>query len=629
VGVLAPGAELLFPPTTNVERWPDVWIALRLNFEGASRINVFLRLIGRLKPGVTVTQAQSQMDGIAADLRKRFPIKETAGLHFRLEPMQQDLVADVRPAILALMGAVIFVLLISCANVANLLLVRAARRERELALRSALGGTRWRLVRQMLTESLVLAVGGGVLGLGLAWLGIRLLASMGPASLPRLDAVAIDPLVLVFSAGASLAAAVIFGVVPALRASRPNAIEALRPTGRASGGRAGRWLRDSVVMVEVALSFVLLIGSGLMFRSFLALVRTDPGYDPAGILTFSVPTPRGPAQQRAAFIQTLHDRLAGLPGVQAVTAATPLPLDGLLANARWGTEAAVADPTRFQQANLHMVLPGYFEALRTRLLSGRVFTAADNDSSVMSLIVDDRLAAKAFPGRQAVGQRLYVRARGNEPEWYDIIGVVAHQRHVSLTSDGPEAIFLTDGHMGSGAVNRWAVRTAGNPTALAGPIRAVVTALDPLLPVSEVQPMTALVDKAMAPTRFALVLIGIFAAIAGVLAVVGLYGVLSSSVSQRTAEIGVRVALGAPRSSILQLVIGQGLRLSGVGIGLGLVGAFALTRVINTMLVGVKATDPLTFGSMVVIFFGIAWFACWVPARRAAGLDPTVALRED
>ena len=349
VGVLAPGFELLFPPGTSVDAVPDMFTAMRIDYDNASRINVFLRVIGKLRPGATVAQAQEQADRIAADLRERFPIKKTADSHFNVLPMHDDLVADVRPAIVALMGAVGFVLLIACANVANLLLVRAAARERELAVRSALGSSPWRLVRQMLAESLVLAGGGALLGLALAWGGIRLLAALAPANLPRLDLVRLDPVVLGFTIVASLLAAVLFGLVPALRAARPDLGEVLRAAGRTPGLQAGgKLLRNGVVMAEVALSFVLLVGGGLMVRSFVALQNADPGYDPRGVLTFVVNPLAPEPEARAALQRQLRERLLGLPGVTAATAATPFPLGGEPGNARWGTEEAAADPAKFQ-----------------------------------------------------------------------------------------------------------------------------------------------------------------------------------------------------------------------------------------------------------------------------------------
>ena len=629
VGVLEPGVELLFPPGTNIERRPDMWSALRVDFVGGSRINVFLRVIGRLKPGVTVGQAQRQMDRLAADLRERFPVKKTAGLYIRVEPMHRDLVQDVRPAILALMGAVTFVLLIACANVANLLLVRASRRERDLAVRSALGASGSRLVRQMLSESLLISLGGALLGLFLTWAGIRLLTAIAPDNLPRIDAVNIDPRVLGFTIAAALIAAAVFGVVPAFRASRPDVMQILRSAGRTGGLGAGAFVRNSVVTAEVALSFILLIGCGLMLRSFIALQNASPGYETSNLLTFIATARSNEAPQRQVFMQQLKERLSALPGVQSVTAVNPLPLSGGIGNARWGTEEALADPGKFRQADTHIVLPGYFETMRTRLIAGRDFTADDNRDSVNRVIIDRLVAAQAFGKESPIGKRLLTRVRTQEPEWYEVIGVVDHQRNETLATDSREAMYFADGYFFHGAANRWVVRTSGDPSRLAAAVRAEVQRLDPLVPVAELQPMTVFVDRAMAPTRFALVLITVFGAIAAALAAIGLYGVLSTAVRQRTAEIGVRMVFGAQKSSIFQLVIGHGLKLTAAGIVVGLIGAFMVTRVMRGMLVGVAPTDPLTFAAMAVLFLAIAAVACWIPARRAAGLDPTVALREE
>ena len=636
VGVLAPGFEILFPPNTNIEPNPDILAAMRINFETAPRNNVFMRLVGRLKPGASLVAAGQDVERIAADLSARFPIMKTADTHYRVEPMHEDLVRDVRPAIFALMGAVTFVLLIACANVANLLLVRAAARERELAIRAALGSSPWRIIRQLLAESLLLAGGGAVLGLVLAWAGIKVLIALAPTNLPRLDEVSIDPFVLGFATLAALVAAALFGLVPALRASRPDLADVLRASGRTPGLGGGQLLRNAVVTAEVALSFVLLVGGGLMVRSFIELSGTRPGFDAKGLLTFSVGFRARPSDaDRAAYVREMHDRLAAIPGVKAVTAVFPLPLDGTLINSRWGKEDAATDATKFQQANLHIVAPGYFEAMGTKLIAGRTYTEADNRPDFMGIVIDETMAKKAFPRESAVGKRLYIRSRGQEPEWQDVIGVVEHQRHESLVNEGREAIFLTDGFFSHGNVGTWVVRLTCvegqpcNPSRLAASARKVVADVDPKVPVSDMQPMQALVDKAMTPTRFTLVLIGVFAGVAALLACVGLYGVLSTAVRQRTAEIGVRVAFGATRRSIFGLVIGDGLKLSALGLALGVVAAFWLTRAMTTMLVGVKPTDPLTYVTILALFLVIAALACWIPARRAASLDPTSALRSE
>ena len=634
VGVLSPDFEMLFPPRANVERVPDMWTVPRINVDTANRNNVVYRGIARLKRGVTLRQAQTRADRVAADLREQFAIKKTAGLYFHVVPMFDDLVGEVRPAILSLLGAVGFVLLIACANVANLLVVRAAARSRELAVRAAIGASRAQLVRQMLAESLVIAAVGTGLGLILARWGVDALLAIAPKDLPRLDAVAIDGRVLAFAVAAGVVTAVLCGLLPALRASRADVMDVLRAAGRSAGLHGGRRLRNGVVVVEVAMSFVLLIGAGLMLRSILALGRVDPGFDPRNVLTFVLQSQARQPEARAAFAQQVRARIRAIPGVVDATAATPLPLDGQLVNGRWGTDAALADATKYRQANFHIVLPGYFETLRTRLVAGRTFTDADNNvdqktDQPRQIVVDEAVASLAFAATPAVGKRLLLRVTTPEPEWYDIIGVVAHQRHSSLAVAGPEAIFVPDGHFGHAAAVRWAVRTTADPMAIVPAVRAAVAAIDPRAPLAEIQPMTAYVDKAMAPLRFTATLIAIFAGVALVLAGVGLYGVLATIVRQRTPEIGMRMVFGAPRRSVLTLIVGEGLRLSAAGMAAGFAGALAITRLMTSLLVGVKATDPATFAAIGVLFSLIAVVASWVPARRAARLDPMAAIRED
>jgi predicted permease len=367
-----------------------------------------------------------------------------------------------------------------------------------------------------------------------------------------------------------------------------------------------------------------------MIRSFLALQRIDPGYDPHDVLTFRLLGSTGvQPQERAAFIRDLRGRLSALPGVESLTASYQLPLAGVSARTRWGTGEALSDPSKFQAAETQFVLPGYFEAIRTPLIAGRTFTEADNAPERNVVIIDQFLAAKAFPNESAVGKRILVRRRTPEAEWVEVIGVVGHQRQTTLAEPGREQIYFTDGFMRHGLATYWGIRTKGDPAQYASVIRAEVAKFRSNLLVTEMQPMEALVKRAQAGTRFSLLLIGVFAVIAMILATVGLYGVLSNVVRQRTAEIGVRMALGATPGSIFKLVVGHGLRLRLIGIAAGMVAAFGLTRAMTSMLVGVKATDPVTFAAMAVLFLIIAAIASGLPARRAAGLDPTIALREE
>ncbi len=627
VGVLAPGFKLYFPPGSSTSAAPEFYVANNVGYDTAHRNLLMAGAIGRLKRGMTLRQAQQRLDALAAALLRNSFIP-TAVL--RLEPMSHYLVEEVRPVILALMGAVIFLLLIACANVGGLLLVRGSLRERELAVRAALGGSRARLMRQMLAEALLVSTLGTVLGVGLAWGGIRALAAVAPPNLPRIDALTLDGRVLAFAAACGLLAVAVFGLMPALRAARPALMQVLRAGGRSAGSSSGGRLRNSVVIAEVALSFVLLAGSGLLFRSFLELRRVNPGYDPHGVLTFYVtrdwPLPR--QQGRIELLRAIENRLRALPGVENVTEALMLPLDGAHPRgAAQGAGTIPAEPLRSAEgAQFQQVMPGYFETLRTPVLAGRVFDERDNAPGRNVVVIDDLLAARAFPNESAVG-RLISLPRPNPPA--EVIGVVGHQRLVSLAEPARPTVFFADGFWGIGVSRYWMLRTAGDPLRLAAAVRREITAIDRRLVVSRIDSMETLVQRDRAGTRFALLLMATFAAIAVLLAGVGLYGVVAGAARQRTAEIGVRIAVGADAASIFRLVVGRGLRLTIAGVGIGLAGAAALTRTLASLLVGVKTTDPATFAVMTAVFLAVGAAASWLPAARAARLDPVVALRDE
>src|ERR1044072_1436724 len=532
VGVLAPGFELLFPPQANLEQFPSIWLAARIPYDVPNRNNVQWRAIGRLKPGASIGQAQAEVETIVQKIREENPIAKTAGQHFELVPMKQHLVDQVRPAILALMGAVVFLLLIACANVANLMLVRAASRERELAVRAALGAGWWALVRQTFAEAVLIAAVGTVLGVGLAYLGIHELLVIAPENLPRLNAVRIDLQVLGFSVLAGLLAAVLFGVVPAIRTAKPNLMNILRTAGR-SGALGAAGLRNAVVIVEVALAFVLLIGSGLMFRTFLNIQRVNMGFNPRGLLTFQLLGNIGNSpQERDTFKRQLREQLDAIPGVNSVTASFPLPLAGGFSPVRWGGAEAQNDPSKFQAADLQIVLPGYFEVMGTTLLAGRTFTQDDSTPDRNLLIVDQALAAKAFPNESAVGKRILFRVRANQAEWGEIVGVVAHQRNTSLIEPGREQLYVTDGYVNHVAASWGALRTDGDPTAIAGTVRDVVRKAGKETFINQMEPMDTRVVQAQAETRFSLLLIAVFATVAVLLAGGGLYCVVSLVVGQ-------------------------------------------------------------------------------------------------
>jgi predicted permease len=632
VGVLAPGFRLYFPPDADVQPAPDLYIANRLGYDSAQRKDFSIRPIGRLKEGASLQSAQGAADGVAAQGRQTFPIDETAGYYIHLAPMRQHLVAAVRPAILTLMVSVTFLLLIACANVGNLLLVRASLRQQEFSVRAALGANRSRLIAPILIEAVLLAVLGTAAGLALAWAGILALRALAPTNLPRVDDVRIDGVVLAYSALAGLASAAIFGIVPALRASRPGLMNVLRGVSRTSGIGSGAFLRNAVVMAEVALSFILLIGSGLMFRSFLKLQQIDPGFDPHHLLTFQlqgIRLNRKTPEQRAAFMRVITDQLKSISGVQGVTGSFPFPLTGEFSPIRWGREDAAHDPSRFQATDFQIVLPGYFETMRTPLLAGRTFTNDDNLPGRDGVIVDDALAAKAFPGQSAVGKHILIRIRTPEAEKVQIIGVVAHQRFKSLAEAGREQIYFPDAFLGSGVIQSWALRTGSDPASYESQVRATLKTLDPQLLVDKMETVDSVVYDSQAGTRFSLLLISVFAVIAALLAGVGLYGVISTSVRQRTSEIGIRMAMGAERGDILRLVVAQGMRLSAAGIVIGVIGSIFLGRVISALLVGgIKPTDVTTYVAMTAGFLAISALASWLPARRAARLDPVRALRD-
>jgi putative ABC transport system permease protein len=629
VGVLESGFELLFPPNANIELHPDVWTAARVPHDNATRTSVIFYGVARLRDGVTVDRARSQAEAVAAQFRRTFPIDRTANLHINVAPMDEYLVSGVRPAILALMGAVIFLLLIACSNVANLMLVRMSLRQQELAIRVSLGGSWWRLVRQTLIEAILVAALGTACGLLLAWAGIHELLVIAPANLPRLESIGFDPVVVLFTVLVGAGSVLLFGLVPAMRAASPNLMTVLRGSARTSGLTGGGFLRSAVVIAEVALCFILLIGSGLMVRSFIALQQIDTGFDARNLLTFRLLGPFGKTpDQRAATMRRVQEQLRAIPGVQDVSAASPFPLTGNFYPIRWGTAEALADNSKFQAVDPQVVLPGYFETLRTPLLAGRTFTEADSAPTRNLVVVDQALARKAFPNQNAVGKRILIRVRTPEPEWVEIIGVVAHQRDVSLADPGREQIYFTDGFVGHGQANVFGVRTSGDPWRYAEQVRRNIRALNSQLLVTEMLPMSEYVRLAQAGTRFSLLLIGSFAVISALLAGVGLYGVLSTIVRQRTAEIGVRMAIGAAPRNIFSLIVGNGLRLTVVGIFVGILAAFGLTRLMTSMLVNIKPSDPATFVSVALLFIVIALIASWLPAVRASKLDATVALRE-
>ncbi|MCZ6915328.1 MAG: ABC transporter permease [Gemmatimonadetes bacterium] len=628
VGILPAGINPNVVTRRSVMEHNDVWRLLRPRWlRDPDRINAWLRLVGRLKPGVTVAQAQEDMSAIGVRIAEVAQDNAHVGFKMHVNSMLGDLTSRIRPMLYVLMGSVTFVLLIACSNVANLLLVRGQARSHEMAVRAALGGGRQQLVRQMLVETGILALAGGVLGVGLASWGVSFLVAFQPTNLPRLDTIAIDMPVLLFALGGSFVAATLFGVVPAVRASRTDLRSALVERS-ASRTRRQQGASRVLIVSEVALSLVLLIGTGLLLRSFAELRKIRPGFDTQNILTVSVAeSGRSETREAAAtFFRRLHDELEALPGVTAVGYANRVPLGGGLYGGPWATEEIKARNEMEPEGSIRFVTSDYFNAMGTRLMAGRFFE--DNEDWDV-VIVDEKLAAMAWPGKDPIGQRLWTGALGRGGDWSRVVGVVEHQRHTTLNEDYNETLFFPMFQYFPGDQVYVVMKTSMEPAGIVGSVRATLRAIDSEATLARVRTIDELVGNALAPNQFALILIGIFAGVAVVLAGVGLYGVISYSVSQRTREIGVRIAFGAGRSTIIRLVLGQGFVLTGIGVGVGVVGAIGLTRVIGSMLVNVRPTDPATFAVVAALLVGIGLLGSYVPARRALRVDPMEALRAE
>ncbi len=640
VGVLPENFRIYLPADAAMPTDIDAWSLLPSNISEFARDQAWLTVVSRLKSGVTPAQAQQEMDRLAARLRATYQFHANQDLQLVVAPMHEDVVAHARPTLLALLGAVVFVLLIACVNVANLLLVRASGREREIAIRAALGSGRGRIVRQMLTESGVLAVSGAVVGCLLAWWGVRVITSLSPGNLPRVEAaVEMDPRVLAFAAAVTAFAAMLFGTVPAHRAIRGRLADALKDRGSDSGGVRGNRLRTGLVITEVALSLVLLVGAGLMLRSLSELRRVEPGFDADSVLTFTAPlqfTKYYNSDTRAAFYNDLGERLARIPGVDAVGGVTPLPLAGgeqywVASYARPGDSDEVF---RANKADFRATLPGYFETMHITPVSGRTLLPSDNRQGALAVaVVDRKFASRAFAGEDPLGKDLLVDHFDEQTFTFErvpiqVVGVVDNVRSTSLAAEGRETVYVPY-FFSAFLPLTYTVRTRVDPASLVPKVRTEVEAVDPDVPISGVASLESYVSDAMAPTRFLLALIGTFAAVALVLASLGLYGVISYSVRQRTRELGVRMAFGGTDRDVMRLVLTQGVVLALGGIVLGLVSSLALSRVAESLVVGVSATDPATFASVSGVLFAVAVVAAWVPARKATRVDPVVALRDE
>jgi predicted permease len=625
VGVMPP--DFQFAPfwATHAE----AWLPLNLGERVTDRRGQSLRVFARLKPGVTREQAQAEMEAINKRLEEQYP-RANEGLTVSVDPLHEKVVGKSRPALLVILGAVGFVLLIACANVANLTLAKAASRRKEIAVRIALGAGRWRVIRQLLTESLMLSLAGGGGGLLLAYWSNTALASLGPDTLPRVRTVGLDANVLLFTLGLSVLVGLLFGLAPALRSVSTDLTESLKDRARGSSpDRRQERVRQLLVVGEIAVSLVLLVGGGLMMRSFLRLTSVEPGFDPRGVLTATVPL-SGPRystdEQRAAFFRQLTTQLSSLPGVKSASAINHIPLGGDVWTYGFTVEGRPAPPDAERPSAVYRVVrPDYFRTMGATLLKGRDFTERDDASSPGVVIVNEALARWQWPGEELLGKRITLNSEGTKTR--EVVGVVKDLKQGEWASESKPEMYLPHTQDASPRGMTLVIRASSDLSELGAEVRREVWAIDKDLPVSQVIGMEDVVAESVGQQRFNTLLIGVFAASALILAAVGIYGVMSHTVAQRTHEIGVRMALGARGRDVLGMVIRQGLVLTLFGLAVGLIGALALTRMMNSILYEVSATDPLVFGSVAAALTLSALLACYLPARRATKVDPLEALR--
>jgi len=630
VGVLSPdfllNAEIM--PTVASTQRMDLFLPLPLGADFLNRRgDENYNLMARLKPGVTMAQAKSDVAAIAARIRDKDKRDKTFTID--VVPLVESVVGNVRLAVLVVMGSVTLVLLIACANVANLLITRATSRQKEIAVRVALGARWQRLVRQLLTETTLLGIMGGVAGLLVAALALRTIRTINPGNIPRLDAITLDGRVLAFTFAVSILTGILFGLAPALRAARVDINSTLKAGGRNTQGEGGlgssrRRVRGLLVAAEVAISMVLLVGAGLLIRSFVRLQNVSPGFDPEGVVSMRLGQSAHQFANRDAVIAywaTLGDQLASVPGVKERGAVSALPFTSSVGWGQINVEGWTPEPGQELQVDQRAATARYFSTMRIPLVAGRVFTDADlAESSDPVVIIDNKFAQRFWPQGNAVGKHVWF----NPAKKFTIVGVVGTVKQYGLDVDGRIAVYMP------APSSAWQVaRTTADPAAVARVMAKRIHEFDPSLTVFDVQTMSARMSSSMARQRFATTMLGAFAAFALLLAVVGVYGVMSHLVAQGSHEIGIRMALGADRGGILRMVLRQGMELTVVGIVAGLLGAFALTRVMASLLFGVSTTDLVTFAIVPVVLIATAMLAIYVPALRATRVDPTVALREE
>ncbi len=624
VGVMPEGFR---PPFV---RDADVWRPLRMNAgSSCGRGCINLRSVGRLAEGASLARARSELEGLSDRLREQFPAAN-AGTSFYPVSLREDLVGEARTPLWLLLGAVGFVLLIACVNVANLLLARGAARKGQVAVRAALGAGRGRIAREVLVESLVLAGLGGAVGVGLAYWGTDLLVAMAPDGIPRIHEVTVDPRVLAFTVVVTVAAGLLFGFLPALTASRTDLRESLAGEGRGGDDAAvGRRTREGLVTIQIALALVLLVGAGLLVRTLQSLDSADLGYEPAGVLTLSLNLPPGryaEGPDRTAFYARLLDRLRSLPDVESTGAVSSLPLSGFDSDVDFLVEGqAPPPPDRPQTVWIRPVTPEYFRTMGIEVVEGRGIEEGDAPGSPRVVVVNESFAERHFPDRNPVGLRIGPGG-SDDPDWYEIVGVVENVKHFGIREAEPPAAYFSHGQIPFTSMFV-AARTGGDPEALVPSVRGAIADLDPGLAASRIEPMSSVVRDALARERFTAALLGLFAALALVLASVGIYGVVSYGVSRRRREIGIRIAVGAEPLRVAGVMLREGALMAAAGIGGGLLGALVVSRLLEGLLYGVAPTDPTTFVATAGLLAGVALAATWIPAWRASRVEPARILR--
>ena len=596
-------------------------------------------IVGKLQSGVLLPQAQAEMETITARLRRDFPesYPPNGGLTFSIVPLLEQVVGNVRRTLLVLLVSVGFVLLIACANVANLLLSRAVGRRQEMAVRTALGASRWHILRQLLTESVLLSLCGGALGVFICFFSVKGIHFWGTKSIPRLEDVGIDGRVLLFTLLLSAFSGILFGLAPALRVSRLDLNSILKDASRGSAGTGAVWgrgnnIRRLLVISELALSVVLLIGAGLLIRSFARLQNVSPGFNPRGVLTFDLTMTGRKYGDKQSILNTYHqlwERLERLPGAQAAGGITSLPLSQAFAWTPITVEGRTPLPgEKFLNADERLVSGRYFDAMGIPLRRGRFFNEQDDATKPIVVIVDEYMAEQLWPGQDPIGKRIHIVEFASKDPWQTVVGVVERVKQDSLDSDPRIAFYLAHTQFPTRAMTV-AFRGGTDPAAMVSAVRNALRNLDPDLPMYYVRTMEQRVDESLARRRFSMLLLGVFASVALALATIGIYGVMAYLVNQGIREIGIRMALGATQRNILSLVVWQGMALALSGVTLGLVAAFLLTRLIRSLLFGVQATDPFTFAGIALLLVMIALFASYIPAQRAARIDPLMSLRCD